>query len=302
LLLIVAGPTASGKTALAVQAAQYFDADIISFDSRQFYREMCIGTAVPSLKERSSVRHHCILSHSVRRPLDAASFAALARRKAECLFENSRVVVAVGGTGLYLKAWLEGLDAMPSVPEAIRQSLNQERRQNMAALVEELQAKDPIYAAEADLSNPARVCRALEVIRASGRPYSSFRRQAAQATPYPYLVVAPNVPRGRLYERIEWRTEQMMRAGLLDEVRRLWPLRHLRPLQTVGYQELFHYLEGNAGLSEAVDKIKQHTRNYAKRQGTWFRRMPGLRWLPADNPGAALFDELLRHLPSPFKR
>lgn len=279
-LLVVAGPTASGKTDWALWLAQHLDTEIISFDSRQLYREMRIGTAVPQPEELQAVTHHFIQSDSIHAPVQAAQFASRARRLADQLFQQYDVLVAVGGTGLYLKAWLEGLDDLPEPPQDVRHALRESwRRGEKNQLLEELKAQDFRTWQRIDRNNPSRVCRALEVIRSSGRPYSSFLGQNHWVCPYRVIKLAPAWPRDILYGRIERRVDAMMEAGLLEEAHSLLPHRSLRPLQTVGYQELFVYFDRLSTLDTATQRIKQHTRQYAKRQLTWLRRDASIHWM-----------------------
>lgn len=273
-LICVTGPTASGKTALAIKLALHYHTEIVSFDSRQFYKELKIGSAPPSQEELQQVPHHFIFCRSVTEPYNAATYAADAQKKINALFDVHDVVVMVGGSGLYLNAFLHGLDEMPEVLPDVRKDLQELlQREGITVLQQELAQKDPEYFREVDIHNPARLIRALEVIRSSGRKYSEFRKNKATTDLSCQVVqIFLNPPREALYARINQRVDDMIQQGLLAEVRTLLPFKNYKPLDTVGYKELFEYLEGHCYLQEAVDKIKQHTRNYAKRQVTWFKR------------------------------
>lgn len=272
-LIVVGGPTASGKTAFAVQLAKHFNTEIISCDSRQFFKEMNIGTAKPGPEEMQGIPHHFVDSHSVFEPYNVGDFEKEALEKLEILYQKYHVLIAVGGSGLYIKALCEGLDEFPEVPEVIRQEIRQlYAAQGLEGLQMALKQADPQYFAEVDQQNPHRLMRALEVSRASGQPFSAFRKQRTQPRVFAPIYIQVDLPRAEVYDRINRRVDIMMDQGLLEEVRELYPHHHLMALQTVGYQELFDYLEGKMSLEEAVEKIKQHSRNYAKRQLTWMRR------------------------------
>lgn len=272
-LIVIGGPTAVGKTAFAIQAALHFRTEILSADSRQFFREMRIGTAKPTPVELAAVLHHFINSLSIH---DAYSVGDFERDALQCLsglFETRDVAVMCGGSGLYVKAVCEGLDAFPPVQPHITEAVMQlHTAQGIGALQEELRQSDPDYYAEVDLNNPARLIRALSVCRAAGQPFSSFRSKKTAAREFTPVYIQLERPKEELYSRIEERADEMMRRGLEEEARQLYPYRHVQALQAVGYQELFDYFEGKTGLDTAVALIKQHTRNYAKRQLTWMRR------------------------------
>ncbi|MCX7743091.1 MAG: tRNA (adenosine(37)-N6)-dimethylallyltransferase MiaA [Flavobacteriales bacterium] len=273
-LVCITGPTASGKTALAIKLALHYKTEIVSFDSRQFYKELKIGAAPPSTEELKSVPHHFIFCRSITEPYNAATYAADAKKKISELFETFDVVVMVGGSGLYLNALLHGLDEMPQVLPEVRNTLQEKlQREGIGVLQQELQQADPEYFSEVDIHNPVRLIRALEVIRSSGRKYSEFRKNKIKDThTFQSVQIFLNPPREALYARINQRVDGMIQQGLLEEVRSLFPFKNYKALDTVGYKELFEYLEGHCSLQEAIDKIKQHTRNYAKRQVTWFKR------------------------------
>ena len=285
-LLAVAGPTAVGKTALTVALARQLRTEIISADSRQFFREMRIGTAKPTPAEMQGVPHHFIDSHSIKEEYSAGRFAAEAAARLAALFERHAVVVATGGSGLYLQALTDGLDDLPAVPPAVRQQLQAElAARGLPALVAELARLDPTAHGRLDLQNPQRVLRALEVTRGTGRPFSSFHRgpaavaATAAARPWRVVKVALTRPREELYQRIDQRVVQMLDAGLVAEVAGLLPFRHHQALQTVGYQEIFGYLDGRYDYAEAVRLLQRNTRHYAKHQLTWLRRDAAYQWV-----------------------
>jgi tRNA dimethylallyltransferase len=285
-LLALAGPTAVGKTALSVALAQQLGTEILSADSRQFFRELSIGTAKPTLEEMQGVPHHFIDSHSITQEYSAGRFAAEALAVLEGLFQRLPVVILTGGSGLYLQAVTDGLDELPAVDPSVRQQLQQElQTQGLPALVAELAATDPVAHGRIDLQNHQRVLRALEITRGTGRPFSSYHTgpeavaAAAAARPFRVVKVALSRPREELYQRINQRVEAMLAAGLLAEVGGLLPFRHHQALQTVGYQEIFGFLDGDYDYAEAVRLLQRNTRHYAKRQLTWLRRDAGYQWV-----------------------
>ncbi|MCA0382772.1 MAG: tRNA (adenosine(37)-N6)-dimethylallyltransferase MiaA [Bacteroidetes bacterium] len=279
LLVAVAGPTAVGKTAVAIALAQHFHTEIISFDSRQCYREMNIGVARPSDEELAAVPHHFIASHSIHDPVDAAQYEQWALKKLSTLFQQYKVVIAVGGTGLYLKALTDGLDAMPDIPANIREQIREDYEANgMEWLQQTLQQEDPLFAASGEMQNPHRMLRALEVIRASGKSIKQFQQRSSNARPFDTLIIGLEMERPLLNQRIQLRVEQMMQEGLLAEVKQLLPYEQLQALQTVGYQELFDAIHGRCSITEAAELIATHTRQYAKRQMTWFKKNQAVQW------------------------
>jgi tRNA dimethylallyltransferase len=293
-LLVIAGPTASGKTALSIALAQHFRAPILSFDSRQCYRELNIGVAKPSPAELQAVPHYFIGTHSIHEPVDAAGFEKYALQTLEQLFQHHDTVVAVGGTGLYMKVLCEGIDEMPEVPESIRQSIRQQYEQEgLPWLQQAILDEDPIYATDGEMQNPHRLMRALEIKRASGQSIRHFQQFGKTTRPFRIIKMGIDLPKPLLHERINTRVDAMMEAGQLDEARQLLPFRHLQALQTVGYKELFDYFDGNYTLAEAIESIKSNTRQYAKRQLTWFRKDKEITWLPDTQPSdyIACFNE-----------
>lgn len=272
LLVVIAGPTAVGKTELAIRLAERFGSEIISADSRQFYQEMNIGTAKPSPEQLKRVKHHFINTKSITELYGAGHFAKDAAELLQRLFQSHRVLFLVGGSGLYIKALLEGVDDFEEVPVELRENLNQEyREKGLLWLQEELKKRDPLYYEQVDLNNPQRLIRALEVVLFSGKPYSSFLNQRKPQPLFKNLNLLIDCPRESLYQRINARVDEMMKAGFLDEVKSLRSFKLFNALKTVGYKELDAHLEGKYDLASAVEKIKQHSRNYAKRQLTWFR-------------------------------
>ncbi|TVT43224.1 tRNA (adenosine(37)-N6)-dimethylallyltransferase MiaA [Hymenobacter setariae] len=285
-LLALAGPTAVGKTALSVALAQQLGTEILSADSRQFFRELSIGTAKPTAEEMQGVPHHFIDSHSITQDYSAGRFAADALGVLGELFRCLPVVVLTGGSGLYLQALTDGLDELPAVDPAVRQGLQHELQTlGLPALVAELAATDPVAHQRVDLQNHQRVVRALEITRGTGRPFSSFHTgpvaaaATAAARPFRVVKVALNRQREVLYDRINQRVEAMLSAGLVAEVEGLVSYRHHQALQTVGYQEIFGYLDGSYDYAEAVRLLQRNTRHYAKRQLTWLRRDAGYQWV-----------------------
>lgn len=272
LLVVVAGPTAVGKTAFCIRLAQHFDSEIISADSRQFYKEMHIGTAKPEPEELAQVPHHFVGHLSIHEPYSVGDYERDALALVEQLHKRHRVVFVTGGSGLYLRALTEGLDHFPEVPQSVRDTVQQGYEQGgLAYLQVELAQRDPEYLAVVDRSNPRRLIRALEVCLASGQPFTSFHNQPRPERPFEVMTFFLERNREKLYERINERVLRMIADGLLDEVKSLRAHAHLQALQTVGYQELFGYLDGDLSLSKAVELIQRNTRRYAKRQLTWYR-------------------------------
>ncbi|QJD79383.1 tRNA (adenosine(37)-N6)-dimethylallyltransferase MiaA [Spirosoma rhododendri] len=283
-LLVVAGPTAVGKTALCVRLAQQLRTEVVSADSRQLYRELSIGTAKPTSAEMDGVPHHFVDSHSITDPVTAGRYERECLSTLNDLFARHRVVILSGGTGLYINAVCFGLDDMPPVDPDLRETLRLRwQQEGLAPLQEQLRQLDPVYAQTADLQNPVRVTRALEVCLSTGLPYSSFRQDKPAERPFSTVLVALDRPRPDLYTRIDTRMDQMLANGLLDEARSLYDYRHLPALQTVGYQEIFPYLDGVYGYDEMVRLLKRNSRRYAKRQLTWFHNQADYQWFAPDD-------------------
>ncbi len=280
LLVAIVGPTAIGKSGLAVDMAHRFGSAVINADSRQFYREMRIGTARPSTEELRGVPHYFMGDRSIEAPLTAGAFEKEAMELLEELFREKPILFLVGGSGLFIDAVLEGLDdELPPPDPEIRGALEQTLEESGSSpLLEELKEKDPHHYDKVDRDNPRRLIRALEVIRSTGRPLSSFRGKKKKERPFNILKIGLWTEREKLNERISERLDRMLREGLLDEVKALLPYREHRPLRTVGYQELFPVLEGSKDLGTACREIEKNTRHYAKRQMTWFRKAAGIEW------------------------
>lgn len=279
-VIIIAGPTAVGKTSFAIALAQHYQTDIISADSRQCYKEMNIGVARPSEAELKAVKHYFIASHSVTDDLNAGSFEKYALAAVDEIFKRNKVAIMVGGTGLYIKAFCEGIDPMPEVPEEVRKKVIEGYQQKgLIWLQKELQQKDPAFWAVAEQQNPQRLMRALEVLYATGKSIMEYRTKKKVERPFKIVKIGLELPKEQLHHNIHQRVDQMMQDGLLDEVTSLLPFRNHNALQTVGYRELFDHLDGKSTLEEAVDQIKTNTRHYAKRQMTWFKKDPEIQWL-----------------------
>lgn len=282
-LICIVGPTAVGKTAMAIRVANHFHAEIISADSRQFYQELEIGTAKPTKEELSQAPHHFINSLSITEDYDVGRFEKEAIEKIAQLHEESRVVVMAGGSGLFVNAVCQGLDEFPPVKEGMREKLNQTLQSGGSdGLVDELREKDPAYAEIVDLKNPQRVIRALEVIRSTGKPFSSFRKKSVKERPFQSIKIGLTLDRNLLYERIDQRMDQMIESGLFEEAEHFLECKDLNALQTVGYQEIFPFLEGEYDKEEAIRLLKRNSRRYAKRQLTWFKKDESVHWFKPD--------------------
>ena len=283
-LILIAGPTAVGKTQLSLSIAKQYKTDIISCDSRQFYKEMSIGTAVPNTDELSRIKHHFIQNLSIEDNYSIGQFERDALAKIKTLHENNNVVVMVGGSGMYIDAVCKGLDDFPPVPDSIREELNlRHQNEGLDVLKEELMKLDPDYHELVDSSNPHRIIRAIEVCMVSGKPFSSFRKQQAKKRNFKTVKIILNREREELYSRIDKRVDEMMTEGLLEEVKKLYDYKDCNALQTVGYKELFAYFDGEWDLETAIEEIKKNTRRYAKRQMTWFRRDPSNHFFKPEN-------------------
>ena len=283
-LIAVVGPTAIGKTGWAIRLADHFETQIISADSRQFYEEMKIGTAVPEQKELAAVKHHFIQHLSIHHPWTVGDFEREALHLLDRLFKSRSTVIVVGGSGLYLKALTEGLDKFPDADPAVRESLNQlYKNSGIEVLQKELEKVDPEYYSMVDLQNPHRLIRALEVYRTSGAPFSAFLNQPKSVRPFQTIYIGVKAERHIIYERINKRVDQMISQGLLQEAEKLLKFKNLTALQTVGYQELFKYFEGAWELDTAIEEIKKNSRRFAKRQMTWFNKVEGIIWVERES-------------------
>lgn len=285
-MIIVAGPTAVGKTAVAIQLAKHFATSIISADSRQCYKELNIGVARPSEQELAAVNHYFIASHSIQDEITAAGFEQYALQKKTELFQQHDTVVMVGGTGLYIKAFCEGLDMIPAVDPAIREQIVSNYNSNgLAWLQEQVQQKDPAFYASGEIQNPQRMMRALEVVESTGHSVLSFRKGEKAQRNFNIMKIGLELPKEELHQRIHTRIDQMMQAGQLEEVKGLVPYKQLNALQTVGYKELFEYLDGKISLQKAIEQIRTNTRQYAKRQMTWFKKDEEMKWFAPSRAG-----------------
>ncbi len=288
--IVIAGPTAIGKTAYAIEFAKYFNTEIISADSRQCFKELNIGVAKPSTEELNAVKHHFISSHSVKQEVNAAVFEQYALEKLQHIFEHNDTAVVAGGTGLYIKALCEGMDEIPAIDENVRNTIISNFKVNgIDWLQQQVKENDPLYYASGEIQNPQRLMRALEVKLSTGKSITSFQRKQKKQRDFTIIKLVLDMPREQLYERINRRVDVMMKEGLAEEVKELLPLQNLNALQTVGYRELFEYYNGNISLQRAVELIKQNTRHYAKRQVTWFKNDNGWKWItPAYHPQQVL--------------
>lgn len=291
-LVVIVGPTGCGKTDLSIRLAERLRAPIISTDSRQFYRGLAIGTAQPTAEELARAEHHFIASHEVTDEINCGRYEVMALERLEQLFAQHDTVIAVGGSGLYVRALCEGMDDLPEANERLRSELmHRLEQEGVAALFEELQRLDPAYAEVVDRQNPSRVMRALEVCLQTGKPYSSLRKGERHERPFRIIKIGVDLPREELYGRIDRRVELMMAAGLEAEARAVYPQRALNSLQTVGYRELFAFFDGTIAKEEAVALIQRNSRRYAKRQLTWFRRDEEVMWFRPDADEA-----IIRHI------
>lgn len=283
-LLVLAGPTAVGKTSCGIEVARHFGTEIISADSRQIFRECSIGTAVPSSEELARVKHHFIQCVSVRDTYNASIYENQVLERLEQLFEVQDLVLMVGGSGLYIDAVCQGIDDLPQVDPILREELLQRfRKEGLEALTRQLKDLDPVSYAKVDLKNHMRVLKALEISLQTGLPYSSFLSDTKKERPFQILRVALDLDRELLYERINQRVEQMMEAGLLEEVKQVQHLKGYTAMKTVGYRELFRALDGELSISEGVDLIKRNTRKFARKQLTWFRKENRYQWFSPGN-------------------
>ena len=282
-VIAIIGPTAIGKTTWAISLAKHFKTEIISTDSRQFFKEMRIGTAVPNESELNSVKHHFIQHLSIFDHYSVGDFEKDVALKLDSLFKKKDTIILVGGSGLYMDAILYGLDTFPKVRPEIRQELNQEyQRAGLEPLRFRLQELDPVYFEQVDGNNPHRIIRALEVCLTSGTPYSDFLGKKRPKVKMRHLLIGLDAPREVIYERINLRVDVMIEQGLVAEAQKLFQHRQLNGLNTVGYKELFLHFEGKLSLDEAVNEIKKNTRRFAKRQLTWYRKNKEVQWLPYD--------------------
>ena len=283
-LIIIAGPTAVGKTTVAIDVAGHFGTEIISADSRQFYKGLTIGTAAPSKEQLLQVKHHFVANIEPDEYFNVSQYEQQVLALLTELFKNHKIVVLTGGSGLYIKAVCEGIDEFqdidPSVREQLQTLYNEEGLPSLRNLLYKL---DPLYADTVDLANPTRIIRALEVTLQTGMPYSSQLTNIKANRDFNIIKIALDLPRQELHSRINHRVDKMIEDGLLKEAKSFYPSRHLNALKTVGYRELFDYIDGKMPLEEAIEKIKTNTRRYARRQITWFRKDKEFKWLPPES-------------------
>lgn len=296
-LISVVGPTAIGKTKLAIDLALYYNTAIISADSRQFFKEMSIGTAVPSKEELSQATHYFIQHKSVEDAFTVGDFEREAMLKIEELFLKHEVLILVGGSGLYINAITKGLDNFPEIASEIRLQLNQQfEKEGITGLQERLKIEDPTYYEKVDLQNPHRLIRALEICLGTGKPYSSFLTQEKVKRNFNSITVGIEAERELIYNRINKRVDLMLAKGLLDEAKSLLQYKDLNALQTVGYKELFSYFEGSSTLEFAISEIKKNTRRFAKRQLTWFRKNETTIWVNFDENFDNIIEKIENHI------
>lgn len=284
-LIIVTGPTAIGKTRIAIETAKFFHTEIVSADSRQIYRELSIGTAVPSPEELAEIKHHFIHSHSILENYNASRYETEAIGLLENLFNIYDAVVMTGGSMLYIDAVCSGIDTMPDVDPELRDNLKTRlKEEGIESLRLQLKKLDPDYYSRVDLKNPSRIVHALEISLMTGKPYSSFRTSPKKERPFTIIKIGLDCGRTELHRRINRRVDQMLEAGLEDEARKVYPLKNLNALNTVGYREFFTCFSGEISKEKAIEWIKRNTRRYARKQLTWFRKDPEINWFHPDEP------------------
>lgn len=282
-LVVLTGPTGIGKTETSIKVARHFNTEIVSADSRQIFKELSIGTAVPSKEELMSVPHHFIQSHTIEENYNASRYETEALNLIDKLFKTKDILLLVGGSMLYIDAICKGIDIMPDADPEIRASLKQQLDdEGLESLRLQLKTLDPDYYKKVDLKNPNRIIHALEISIQTGKPYSSFRSNTPKERPFRILKIALNCDRQMLHNRINQRVDKMMEAGLESEARRVYPKKYLNALNTVGYQELFAHFNGEISLEKAIELIKRNSRRYARKQITWFRRDETVNWFEPD--------------------
>ncbi len=292
-LIAIVGPTGIGKTALAIKIAKHYNTEIISADSRQFYKEMHIGTAVPSPEELNTVPHHFIQHRSIFQNYSVGNFERDAIALLQELFKKNDVVIMVGGSGLYIDAVIKGLDEFPAVPTEIREKLKDIFEEDgIEALQNQLKSLDPVYYDQVDIDNPHRLIRALEICIGTGKPYSSFLNQKSEARFFRSCIIGLEAERKIIYDRINKRVDRMIEEGLVQEAKVLQEHRELNALQTVGYKELFQYLDGHWSLDFAVSEIKKNTRRFAKRQLTWFKKREEVLWVDFQEDVGSIIEKI----------
>lgn len=288
-LLVLTGPTGVGKTELSLQLAELYGAPIISADSRQFYRDIPIGTAAPTAEQLARVKHYFVGQLALTDYYSASRYEEEVLRLLDTLFQEHAYVLLTGGSMMYIDAVCKGIDEIPTITDEVRREvLEHYHRVGLEALCEELRERDPVYYGEVDLKNHKRVIHAIEICRQTGGRYSDLRTRQVKQRPFRIVKIGLIRPREELFDRIARRTEQMMADGLLDEARRVYPLRHLNSLNTVGYKELFACFDGTMTLDQAIEKIKRNTRVYSKKQVTWYKKDPDMHWFSPDDKEAII--------------
>lgn len=288
-LLVLTGPTGVGKTELSLQLAEHYGAPIISADSRQFYRDIPIGTAAPTAEQLARVKHYFVGQLALTDYYSASCYEEEVLRLLDTLFQEHAYVLLTGGSMMYIDAVCKGIDEIPTITDEVRREvLEHYHRVGLEALCEELRERDPVYYGEVDLKNHKRVIHAIEICRQTGGRYSDLRTRQVKQRPFRIVKIGLIRPREELFDRIARRTEQMMADGLLDEARRVYPLRHLNSLNTVGYKELFACFDGAMTLDQAIEKIKRNTRVYSKKQVTWYKKDPDMHWFLPDDKEAII--------------
>lgn len=288
-LLVLTGPTGVGKTELSLQLAEHYGAPIISADSRQFYRDIPIGTAAPTAEQLARVKHYFVGQLTLTDYYSASCYEEEVLRLLDTLFQEYAYVLLTGGSMMYIDAVCKGIDEIPTITDEVRREvLEHYHRVGLEALCEELRERDPVYYGEVDLKNHKRVIHAIEICRQTGGRYSDLRTRQVKQRPFRIVKIGLIRPREELFDRIARRTEQMMADGLLDEARRVYPLRHLNSLNTVGYKELFACFDGAMTLDQAIEKIKRNTRVYSKKQVTWYKKDPDMHWFSPDDKEAII--------------
>jgi len=283
-LVVITGPTGIGKTSIGIEVARHFQTEIISSDSRQIFRELSIGTAVPEEHELKAITHHFIHSHSIEEEYNASRYESEALKLLEKLFHKHDVVLLVGGSMLYVDAVCNGIDLMPDADPEIREKLKQQlANEGIESLRLQLKNLDPNYYEKVDLKNPNRIIHALEITIQTGKPYSSFRKQTAKERDFQIIKIGLNCDRNELHNRINQRVDKMIQSGLIEEARSVYEKKHLNSLNTVGYRELFSWFDGKISREEAIELIKRNSRRYARKQLTWFRRDPKMQWFKPDD-------------------